>query len=48
MPLAPNQRLFEYRIHRVLGQGAFGTDGIGKIRASIAPLLLTSANQTGY
>ena len=25
MPLAPNQRLFEYRIERVLGQGAFGT-----------------------
>ncbi len=25
MPLAPNQQLFEYRIVRVLGQGAFGT-----------------------
>jgi hypothetical protein len=25
MPLAPNQELFEYRIVRVLGQGAFGT-----------------------
>jgi len=25
MPLAPNQQLFEYRIMRVLGQGAFGT-----------------------
>lgn len=25
MPLAPNQQLFEYRIQRVLGQGAFGT-----------------------
>ena len=25
MPLAPNQQLFEYRIVRVLGRGAFGT-----------------------
>ena len=25
MPLAPNQQLFEYRIERILGQGAFGT-----------------------
>jgi len=25
MPLAPNQQLFEYRIKRILGQGAFGT-----------------------
>jgi len=25
MPLAPNQQLFEYRIVRALGQGAFGT-----------------------
>ena len=25
MPLAPNQQLFEYRVVRVLGQGAFGT-----------------------
>ncbi len=25
MPLAPNQRLFEYRIVRILGQRAFGT-----------------------
>ena len=24
MPLAPNQQLFEYRIVRVLGWGAFG------------------------
>ena len=25
MPLAPNQQLFEYRIERILGRGAFGT-----------------------
>lgn len=25
MPLVPNQQLFEYRIERVLGLGAFGT-----------------------
>jgi serine/threonine-protein kinase len=25
MPLTPNQQLFEYRIERVLGRGAFGT-----------------------
>ena len=25
MSLAPNQRIFEYRIERILGQGAFGT-----------------------
>ena len=25
MPLAPDQRLFEYRIERVLGRGGFGT-----------------------
>ena len=25
MPLTPNQQLFEYRIVRVLGRGAFGT-----------------------
>jgi len=25
MPLSPNQQLFEYRVERVLGQGAFGT-----------------------
>ncbi len=25
MPLALNQQLFEYRIMRILGQGAFGT-----------------------
>jgi len=25
MPLAPNQQVFEYRIVRVLGRGAFGT-----------------------
>ena len=25
MSLTPNQRLFEYRVVRVLGQGAFGT-----------------------
>lgn len=25
MPLIPNQQLFEYRIVRILGQGAFGT-----------------------
>ena len=25
MPLSPNQQLFEYRVVRVLGQGAFGT-----------------------
>ena len=25
MSLAPNQQLFEHRIERILGQGAFGT-----------------------
>ncbi len=25
MPIVPNQQLFEYRIERILGQGAFGT-----------------------
>ena len=25
MSLAPNQQLFEYRIERILGRGAFGT-----------------------
>ena len=25
MPLTPNQQLFEYRIERILGRGAFGT-----------------------
>lgn len=25
MPLAPNKHIFEYRIERLIGQGAFGT-----------------------